>query len=315
MQLFLLFFLALCATVWLSCLAWRVFGTGSPGKLRALGIATGLVIIALPDVVYFNPRYGGYLSYLIGDIMARSETGAIEGELGAVRSMLSIYYGDNDRRYPERLDELWKTGKYLTKPPRRAHVFALETPDRYLIVRPHWYKDADQVKNFSSPHDSDDTGGWGYVNDPKSPDYGHFFVNCTHQNFRRRQPWNLLGSQPETTPAPTPSTTAPPPTPLVPPRTSAPAPTASVLEGFVGRVFSGRQKPLGDAQVVFIDAGNGTEHRTASDQLGRYGLSLPPGRYRVSATHDAHKPYSSERGLFIVQPGRRGVGNIFMDPL
>ncbi|MFA6434128.1 MAG: hypothetical protein WCW52_05480 [Elusimicrobiales bacterium] len=31
-----------------------------------------------------------------------------------------------------------------------------------------------------------DTGGWAYVNDPKSPDYGTFFIDCSHTDEKDR---------------------------------------------------------------------------------------------------------------------------------
>ncbi|GAG09095.1 unnamed protein product [marine sediment metagenome] len=42
-----------------------------------------------------------------------------------------------------------------------------------------YYSGSDySLKNFR------DTGGWGYVNDSASPDWGSVFVNCTHTDSR-----------------------------------------------------------------------------------------------------------------------------------
>ena len=274
-----------------------------------VGLLVGAGLLLLPDVLYFHPRHGGYLSFIIGGSMAGSDTGSTEGTLGSVRSALSIYYGDTNGRYPEQLADLWKNKKYLPGPPRPAHVFAMESPDRYVIIRPHWYKDASKIKNFSSTEDSDDTGGWGYVNDPKSRFYGNVFVNCTHFHIKRRQAWNLLGHEQPAPPAPVPS--------------DVPAPVAvrgveslpPVLEGFSGRVLSKGQYVVVGAELVFTPENGGAPHSTTSDNLGRYRLDLPAGRYRVSVTHAAHRPYSSEQGFFVVRPGQRSYGNVNLQPL
>lgn len=42
-----------------------------------------------------------------------------------------------------------------------------------------------KVRNTPEPA-ARDTGGWAYVNDPKSPAFGLVFIDCTHQDGKGR---------------------------------------------------------------------------------------------------------------------------------
>lgn len=174
--------------------AWRLFGPRKlHGAVRGLLVfVTGGAILYAAEVAYFDPRYGGFGAYAMEDFMAGSSNGSLEGKLGEARSALSIYYGDTNGRYPETLEVLWKDNRYLSHPLGHADVFAELPGNRF--GRAHWYRDTDKIHYFHSVAEADDAGGWGYVNDPKSPEFGALFVNCTHENFRRHVAWNLFGA-------------------------------------------------------------------------------------------------------------------------
>lgn len=100
------------------------------------------------------------------DLVRVGTEGATKGNLGAIRSALSIYYGDTEGNYPSHLDALLVGGKYLSQIPQAK-------PER-------WHSDSNHVVLGSSPTD---VGGWLY--DPKT---GTLLVNCTHED-RRGNVW------------------------------------------------------------------------------------------------------------------------------
>lgn len=102
--------------------------------------------------------------------------GAAKGSLGALRSALSIYYGDTEGRYPSTLSDLTVGGKYLTKIPRIKVASHAET-DVVTTLR--------EVADMASLKTKlKDTGGWAYVADPKSSMFGTVVVDCTHVDSR-----------------------------------------------------------------------------------------------------------------------------------
>lgn len=260
-------------------------------------LLVGGAVLFSADYAYYVPRYGGFAGYLTGSAFAGVESVGLDGKLGGVLSALSIYYGDTNGKYPETLDVLWKDKKYLPGPLGHADVYA-EFPGKG-IARAHWYRDTDKIKYFRSVQDADDAGGWGYVNDPSSPQYGTVFINCTHVNFRKGIPWNVLRLPPASAAATTPAPAA--------------AAEAAARQGFRGYVRARGAKVVG-AEIVFTSEDWTQTVRTKSDAWGRYQVDLPPGRYRVAATHPQYQPYSTGNGFFVVTPGVIGVGNILLVP-
>jgi hypothetical protein len=108
----------------------------------------------------------------VRDLLRYSDEGATRGNLGAMRSALSIYYGDYDGRYPREIDALTRNGKYL----RSVPTAKLWGPRN---TRPH--PESDAVAYGIEPTDA---GGWLYNNEPKDPNFGTLVVNCTHQDSR-----------------------------------------------------------------------------------------------------------------------------------
>jgi hypothetical protein len=303
----------IAASFYVSSKAWKSFAPTSRmhGFVRGLlTLVAGCALLYAADLAYFDPRYGGLAGYATEGWLAGSEAESLDGEIGSIQSALSIYYGDHEGKYPETLDLLWKDGKYLQRPPRRADVYA-EIPGRG-IARPHWYRESDKIKIFPSLAASDDTGGWGYVNDLHSPDYGAVFVNCTHINFRKGIPWNQMrqpvraapAAQAENSPAVVPGANA------VPPAAPLPAPR----EGFRGWVLA-LGVPVSGAELAFESVDGAPTVKATSGADGRYEIDLPVGRYHVTVTAAKYQPYSTGKGFFVVLPGVRGTGNILMRPL
>src|SRR5208283_4150277 len=80
-------------------------------------------------------------------LIRKSGEGASKGNLGAIRSALSIYYGDMEGLYPQLVTALTINGKYLSSLPSAK--------------APNYHTDA-SVPNYASV--SNDGGGWNYDN-------------------------------------------------------------------------------------------------------------------------------------------------------
>lgn len=303
---FTMFVLAV-ASFFLAAKAVKALAPSLHGFVRGLlTLVAGVGLLVLADAAYFEPRCGGYAGCLTDGWMAGSATESLAGNLGAVQSALSIYYGDHDGKCPETLDELWKDKRYLERPLGHADVYA-EVPGRG-IARAHWYRDTAKVKVFASVKDADDSGGWGYVSDPRSPDYCAFFVNCTHENIRKGVPWNTIGQRPAAAPSEAPPA-AVVPSVAAPAASPAPVPSSG-RSGLRGWVMAGTAKVAG-AEIVFVSEDGARNYHAVSGPGGRYEQELPPGRYRVTATAAGRAPYSTGPGFDVVLPQKMGTANIF----
>lgn len=141
--------------------AWRIHRGGvvlSPGgdALVYLGGAVASASFAL------SLALPGLLS-----LVRVSCEGASKGNLGAIRSALSIYYGDMEGYYPLTPEALTVSGKYLSTIPKATK----------LRVHP----DSAQIAYGRQP---DDAGGWFYDNVPGDYNYGTLWINCTHTDAK-----------------------------------------------------------------------------------------------------------------------------------
>ena len=128
----------------------------------------GFTLIELMIVVAIIGILAAIAIPKFADLVRKSNEGASKGNLGAVRSALSIYYGDNEGVYPtDSLGSLTLNGKYLTSMP--------------LAKTPNYHPDSATVANVTSGNDA---GGWAYDNTTTDPNYGTVWVNCTHTDTK-----------------------------------------------------------------------------------------------------------------------------------
>ncbi|TBR17829.1 hypothetical protein EPO15_16090 [bacterium] len=104
------------------------------------------------------------------ELIRKSNEGATKGNLGSIRSALSILYEDQEGSYPYHPVVLTADGKYLKSLPRAK--------------TPNFHPDSDKVSLVASAAGLDDAGGWAYLADPESKAYGTIFVNCTHTDTK-----------------------------------------------------------------------------------------------------------------------------------
>ncbi len=138
----------------LMALGWEP--AAAPSLLRAIGAAAGVLgILALVLILKMN------------ELLRSPNEKATRGTLGAIRSALSIYYGDMEGLYPDDMNALTVGGKYLPEMPKAK--------------TPVHHRSSARVLNGPQP---DDSGGWYYNNVPLDPNVGSLQVNCTHTDVK-----------------------------------------------------------------------------------------------------------------------------------
>ncbi|MBI3297764.1 MAG: hypothetical protein HYZ75_06350 [Elusimicrobia bacterium] len=141
---------------------WRIHRGWEPAGGMGLLVNVGAVLAFLGLI-------GAVVVSKFGDMMRSPEESSSRGNLGSIRSALSIYYGDLEGVYPSDLSSLTVAGKYIGELPQAK--------------TPKYHKASTRVTPGATPSDS---GGWGYNNVTADPNYGNVFVNCTHTDLRSR---------------------------------------------------------------------------------------------------------------------------------
>jgi len=143
-----------------------------------LGVAgVALIIVGVVLMVATGTGSAGKFKTL----SVKSGEGATKGNLGSLRSALAIYYGDLEGQYPAMLDAL--VPKHLPEIPKTKTEKHPETASwtaygaEVCTGSEEYGKEIDATK-------LEDTGGWGYVTDPKAKCWGMVFVDCMHPDTK-----------------------------------------------------------------------------------------------------------------------------------
>jgi type II secretory pathway pseudopilin PulG len=103
------------------------------------------------------------------ELIRKSGEGASKGNLGSIRSSLSIYYGDMEGQYPAQLAALTVAGKYLSAVP--------------VAKTPNYHNDT-SVEADGLLSAVADGGGWWYNNTAGDSNVGQMIIKCTHTDTK-----------------------------------------------------------------------------------------------------------------------------------
>jgi prepilin-type N-terminal cleavage/methylation domain-containing protein len=124
----------------------------------------GFTLIELMIVVAIIGILAAVAIPKFANLINKSKEGATRGNLGAIRSALTIYYSDMEGQYPT--DDLASL----------IPTYMDEIPD--ASMPPNHSPDPTVNLTFS------DSGGWFYVNDNSSSTWGKVVAACTHTDTK-----------------------------------------------------------------------------------------------------------------------------------
>ena len=102
-------------------------------------------------------------------LIRKSSEGASKGNLGSIRSSLSIYYGDMEGQYPNQLIALTMNSKYLSAIP--------------VAKTPSYHGDSSGEVDLTGVA-VNDGGNWIFNNIATNANVGQLNVNCTHTDTK-----------------------------------------------------------------------------------------------------------------------------------
>jgi prepilin-type N-terminal cleavage/methylation domain-containing protein len=131
----------------------------------------GFTLIELVIVVVIIGILSSIAAIKYADLLTKANEGALRGNLGSIRSALSIYYSNLDGQYPQDLTSLTANSTYLRSLP------AATVPGRH---------NSNAVTLGTAAADG---AGWLYDNVALDSHFGGVWVNCTH-NDTKGTAWN-----------------------------------------------------------------------------------------------------------------------------
>ena len=133
--------------------------------------SAGFTLIELMIVVAIIGILAAIAIPKFAELIRKSAEGASKGNLGALRSALSIYYGDMEGQYPTAISGLTIAGKYIAAIPRAK--------------TPNYHSDTStEVDGSVAVDDAVNTGQWAYDNIVGDTNMGNVLVGCTHTDTK-----------------------------------------------------------------------------------------------------------------------------------
>jgi prepilin-type N-terminal cleavage/methylation domain-containing protein len=130
----------------------------------------GFTLIELMIVVAIIGILAAIAIPKFAELIRKSSEGASKGNVGSIRSALSIYYGDLEGVYPASVAALTISGKYLSEVPKAK--------------APNYHADSSTPVLGSAVTAANDAAGWWYNDVGTSSNFGQLLVNCTHTDTK-----------------------------------------------------------------------------------------------------------------------------------
>ena len=129
----------------------------------------GFTLIELMIVVAIIGILAAIAIPKFANLVRKSRESRMNGNLGTLRSSLSIYYGDMEGHYPDVLSALTIGGKYIASVP-------------YTNLDPYHLPDDSESDGPTFP--VSETGNWWYNNATTDTNIGMVRISCTHTDTR-----------------------------------------------------------------------------------------------------------------------------------
>lgn len=138
----------------------------------------GFTLIELMIVVAIIGILAAIAIPQFANLVAKSQEGATKGNLGTLRSALSIYYGDTEGVYPTDnfVNSLQLNAKYVQSVPIASLP---KTNNNGGHANVPTVTAVATVAALAA-----DTGGWNYDNNSTDQGWGQIVVACLHQDLR-----------------------------------------------------------------------------------------------------------------------------------
>lgn len=116
-----------------------------------------------------------------GDMVRKTREGNVKSSLGSIRSAVNIYYSDNEGIFPN-----GPTGEdQSTLADNLTPKYFKEIPDVYVFPYHAITNTVDNVPDTEFiAADASDDGGWVYVADRSSTQWGFVAVECYHTDMK-----------------------------------------------------------------------------------------------------------------------------------